>query len=196
MKPTTMLPVLMLAALASVPASAHTVQYSAALSGAAEAPPNASAGTGTVLVTVDLDLARMRVETSFGGLSGNTTNSHIHCCTAVAGTGTAGVATPLPTFPGFPAGVTAGTYDNTFDLTLASSYNPAFVTNNGGTVSGAMNALIAGLDAGKAYLNIHTSTFGGGEIRGFPEAVPVPAALWLMGAAVAGLAGFTRRRAA
>jgi len=196
MKPTTMLPVLMLAAFASVPASAHTVQYSAPLSGAAEAPPNASAGTGTVLVTVDLDLARMRVETSFGGLSGNTTNSHIHCCTAVAGTGTAGVATPLPTFPGFPAGVTAGTYDNTFDLTLASSYNPAFVTSNGDTVSGAMNALLAGLDAGKAYLNIHTNLFPSGEIRGFPEAVPVPAALWLMGAAVAGLAGFTRRRAA
>jgi hypothetical protein len=44
------------------------------------------------------------------------------------------VATTLPTFAGFPLGVTSGTYINTLDLTLASSYNPAFVTANGGSM--------------------------------------------------------------
>ena len=52
-------------------------------------------------------------------------------------------------------------------MTLASSYNPAFVTAHGGTVAGAEADLLAGLKAGQAYLNIHSSTFPGGEIRGF-----------------------------
>ena len=43
------------------------------------------------------------------------------------------VATGVPTFLGFPTGVTNGYYDHTFDLTLASSFNPAYVTANGGT---------------------------------------------------------------
>src|SRR5439155_23025204 len=37
-----------------------------------------------------------------------------------------------PDISGFPLGVTSGTYDNTLDLTLASSYNPVFVTDEGG----------------------------------------------------------------
>ncbi|HRH80957.1 MAG TPA: hypothetical protein PLW81_07915 [Thiobacillaceae bacterium] len=36
-------------------------------------------------------------------------------------------------FPGFPLGVTSCSYNPLFNLTLASSFNPAFVTNNGGT---------------------------------------------------------------
>ena len=56
-----------------------------------------------------------------------------------------------PTFPGFPLDVTSGTYANSFDLTLASSFNPAFVTASGGTVAGAEAALAAGLDAGTSY---------------------------------------------
>jgi len=56
---------------------------------------------------------------------------------------------------------------HTLDLTQASSWNPAFVTANGGTVGGAEAALAAGLNAGHAYLNIHTTMFPGGEISGF-----------------------------
>jgi hypothetical protein len=41
------------------------------------------------------------------------------------------------------------------------------VTANGGTTAGAEAALLAGLEAGQAYLNIHTTMFPGGEIRGF-----------------------------
>ena len=91
----------------------------------------------------------------------------IHAPTAVAGTGTAGVATTLPTFPGFPAGVTLGAYDQTFNMLLASSYNPAYITNNGGTTASAFLALRNAIASGRAYLNIHSSMFLGGEIRGF-----------------------------
>jgi hypothetical protein len=57
-------------------------------------------------------------------------------------------------------------------LTLASSYRAAFITANGGTTAGAQSALISSFNAGTAYFNIHTSTFAGGEIRGFVQAVP------------------------
>jgi hypothetical protein len=176
-----------LALLALAPlAQAHTVMYYADLSGPAEAPPNASPGTGSAIVTLDLDLVTMKVEVTFSGLIGNVSAAHIHGPTSVAGAGTAGVMTMTPTFLGFPSGVTSGTYSQTFDMTLASSYNASFITNNGGTVSSALNAQIAALDAGKAYVNIHSTSFPGGEIRGFLTPVPEPgtAALGLVGGAI------------
>lgn len=144
----------------------------ASLSGPAEAPPNASPGTGKTLVTIDPVASTMRVQATFSGLLAGVTASHIHAPTAVAGTGVVGVATTLPTFPGFPSGVTAGTYDHTFDMLLASSYNPSYITNNGGTPATAFAALRAAITAGKAYLNIHSTMFPGGEIRGFLNLCP------------------------
>jgi glucose/arabinose dehydrogenase len=60
-------------------------------------------------------------------------------------------------------------------MTLATSYNPIFITSNGGTPSGAEAALAASLAAGTAYLNIHTNLSPGGEIRGQLTLDPIPA---------------------
>ena len=98
----------------------------------------------------------------------------------------------LPTFEGFPAGVQAGTYDHTFDMTLASSYNPAFVTSQGG-IDEAFDALVSSFDAGTAYLNIHTSVFPTGEIRGFLQPIPEPQS-WVLMAAGLALVGWATRR--
>jgi len=185
-------------ALANIlPAAAHLQQYSATLFGYQENPVNASPAVGAALVTVDLDLFTMRVEAAFVGLLGNTTAAHIHCCTNPPAN--VGVATTTPSFTDFPLGVKSGLYDHTFDMTLASSYNPMFVTSNGGMVSTAFAALQTGLDAGQAYFNIHTSSFGGGEIRGFLQPVtliPEPGtyAMMLAGIAVLGWVGVRRRR--
>src|SRR5215213_4690642 len=95
--------------------------------------PTPSLGTGTGTVTYDTTAHTMRVQATFTGLTGTTTASHIHSPTALPFLGTASVATQTPTFAGFPLGVTAGTYDNTFDMTQASSYNAPFLAANGGS---------------------------------------------------------------
>lgn len=177
----------------AMPTAAHETQYTAVLNGTSEIPPNASPGLGLATITVDFDLLTMRVDASFSGLLGNTTASHIHCCTLTPGSANVGVATQLPSFAGFPLGVTAGTYDHLFDMSLASSYNPAFVTANG-SVGLAFDALVAGMETGNAYFNIHTSVFPGGEIRSLLHPVPEPQTYALLGVGLGIMAWGVRRR--
>jgi len=162
-------------------AQAALFNYEVNLDGASASPPNASPATGFGTVSYDDAAHTLALNVSFSGLLGTVTASHIHASTAIPFTGTAGVATTTPTLAGFPAGVTSGAYANILDLTLSSSYNPSYITANGGTTAGAEAALAAAMAGGEAYWNIHTTVFGGGEIRGFLVPVPEPSSLALLG---------------
>lgn len=168
--------------------------FDAFLSGPNESPGNASPGIGFAIVNYDDSLNTLQVLVNFSGLVSNTTASHIHAATAVAGAGNAGVATTTPTFAGFPLGVTLGVYFNTLDLTSTNSYNPSYITAHGGTTAGAQAALVLAMFEGKSYLNIHSTAFPGGEIRGFLTLVPEPSTLALVGLGGVGMAVRARNK--
>jgi hypothetical protein len=171
------------------------ITFTADLSGANESPPNASPGTGSAVVIFDLATHMLDVNATFSGLLGTTIASHIHCCTTLPGSGNIGVATQVPSFVGFPLGVTSGAYSQTFDTSLASTWNSSFIAANG-TIAKAEAAFGAGLLDGTAYFNIHTLPFPGGEIRGFLVAtsVPEPATIALFGLGLLGFAASHKRK--
>ena len=181
---------------ASPMAAQAAVQTFGLLSGANENPPTGAPGTGSATVIIDPAANTMRVEVTFSGLTGDPTGAHIHCC--VTQGGNTGVATTVPVFPGFPTTMTSGTYDQTLNMLDLGSYNPTFVTANGGTAASAEAVLFAGIMSDRAYLNIHTSMFTGGEIRTVLLPTPLPSAfpLFATGLGALGLLGWRRKKTA
>jgi hypothetical protein len=147
---------------------------------------------------------------NFSGLQGTVTQTHFHGVTATSGlpdnsppgetsnqaaaavTNT-GIAIGAPSLPGFPLGGTSGTYAQVLDLTSPSIYNSTFLANNGGA-AGAEAAFVAALASGRTYWNVHSSSFPGGEIRGFPVLVPEPGSVGVLAMGLGMLLGQRMRR--
>lgn len=149
-------------------------------------------GTGSATASFDDTTNVFTFFATFSGLSGVTTQSHFHCCTTSPFSGTAGIAVDAPTLP-IPIGVSAGSFGAALDLDDPDNFRAGFITDSGG-LNQAISRFVAGLSSGQVYLNIHSSTFGGGEIRGFmrvPE--PTTAALTLVALAALGAVGRRRR---
>ena len=155
-------------------------------------------GSGTGSAIYDDVAHTLQLQAAYSGLSGNTTATHIHGPTTTPGTGTASIMVGNPNLPNFTFGATSGTYSETLDLTQSSVYNSGFFGGlGGGTAAGAESAFITAMNEGRAYWNIHTSTFGGGEIRAFATLVPEPSSVALVGLGLLGVAArvWSKRRA-
>jgi hypothetical protein len=160
-------------ALVAAPSANAATMFSANLAGTNETPPTTSLGGGTALLTVSTPLDTLTLDALFFGLKGKLTRAHIHCCAAAGAA--SGVAIGEPSIAGFPLGGKSGIFSGVFNLLSASTYTSTFLAANGGTAIGARNAFIAGLLAGNGYINLHTTSFPGGEVRGqFVSVAAVP----------------------
>lgn len=124
------------AALTATAALAETQMFTATLTGAAETPPNASAGTGTAAASLNTETKSFTWKVEYAGLSGPATMAHFHG----------------PAAPGHAAGV-------------AVAITGPMVSPLVGSAT-LTDAQIADLEAGKWYVNVHTAQIPGGEIRG------------------------------
>lgn len=174
--------------IATESSNAATIWTAPVLSGAQETVANGSTATGNGLVKLLSDGKSLAVRVEWSGLvGGNAAAAHIHCCALLGFNGP--VAVDLEPNP-----VTTGSAFNIFDLDLLSSYGGGFLAANGGTAASAKAALLAGLDSGTSYFNVHNGQFPAGEIRGqIAPGVPEPAS-WAMLIIGFGLVGHAVRR--
>lgn len=149
-------------------------------------PNDPASGFATLTLTGNV----LAVNVLWSGLIGGpAVAAHIHCCARTDST--AQVAVP---FTGFPS-LTSGTYTGSFDLSNLATYNPGYLSfYNLTTPAAAESFLLTGLNAGRAYVNIHNATYQGGEIRANVAAVPEPTSVALMLVGMGGMGVIARRR--
>jgi hypothetical protein len=146
--------------ISATPSSAQVVNMAATLSPGEEtpAPGILSGAVGTATVSVDATNQEIAVSLSLFNFATGTTAGHIHV-------GPRGVAGPVViNFP-IPTGTT-GDLPLTFRVgTAAFVARPEIGIN---TMQDAIQAIVGG----NAYVNIHTSQYPAGEIRGQLAVVP------------------------
>ncbi|WP_426102408.1 CHRD domain-containing protein [Massilia sp. TSP1-1-2] len=190
--------VLSVTMLLSSAAFAATTSYRSAMSGPSEQPPNDSPGASIATVVFDDAAMTMLFSVPFMNLVAGSTVAHLHCCTPEPLIGT---APPAIGFDDFPVGVQTGLYERLYSLADPNTYEPAFLAAHGGTVDAARAFLLQGINSNQSYLNIHSTEYPAGEIRGFLVAlanpVPEPSSWLMLSVGLAGI-GFcaAKRRAA
>ena len=174
------------ALIGATPAEAAKI-YTATLSGGAENPPVVTGGTGSALATINNALSSLTLSVVFFGLTGRDKSATINCCSVPS------LNAPIAiNLAGFPLNTKAGSYTHVFNLLSNATYTNPFRLANGGTALSARNALVAGLDNSRGYINIGTAFKLTGEVRGqlAPlQAVPEPMewALLMIGSMASGV---------
>ncbi len=162
-----------IAVLAAVTAFSTTMAsaqwtFDATLLGTGENPPNGSPASGFGTVILNASQTQITVDENWSGLTVPATASHIH--------GPGGVGTNAPVlfpFSGVPAATAGSIPEQTFSITPTQ---------------------VDYLFSGYLYMNVHTSTFPGGEIRGQLLLVPEPSFLALLGTGMTAAVCFARRQ--
>jgi hypothetical protein len=142
-----------------------TRSYAAWLTSTQEVPAVSSVARGRIELTVDTAAETIRYELEFSGLEGAVTQAHIHTaqfgvnggimlwlCGTTALPGPAGT----PVCPGPNAGSISGTLTPAQIVVIAGQ----------GIAAGEFAEVARAIANGVTYANVHSSKFGGGEIRG------------------------------
>lgn len=147
------------AALASRPAQSWT--FVAPLSGAAERPsPIDTQARGVAIFHLSADGQSISYKLIASNIE-NVTMAHIHCC--AGSEGTAGVSVWLyPDAP--PPSLIPGRHDGV--LATGTITAADVVGGPPAAASDRIAALVEFIQAGQAYVNVHTTQNGPGEIRG------------------------------
>ncbi|MFN5286503.1 MAG: CHRD domain-containing protein [Planctomyces sp.] len=160
--------------------------------------PQAAGATGTGNSTVFFNetAKTIRVQFSYAGLTGNPTVGHIHAASSAtpyafpvppAGNPTTalgfGVSGGAPGWSSATPGP-AGSFDRTFNVsTLTSSpgWGTNFKNDHAGLTIDQLNAkFVEYMNSGRAYINVHTSANGSGEIGGFFTVVTPEPGHWAL----------------
>lgn len=157
---------LLVAAFAAAGGGSHNIDAKDGLVGYQENPALSTTGNGSFEAKVSNDDSSFEWTLSYDGLEGNVTQSHIHfgqrginagisiwlCKTAATAASAPAGTADCPA----PGGTLSGTADAS-DVVGPSGQ---------GIEAGHFDEILAAIRAGKAYANVHSSKYGGGEIRG------------------------------
>ncbi|MGQ0430573.1 MAG: CHRD domain-containing protein [Gammaproteobacteria bacterium] len=159
--------VLLCAGLLALPAAAdgnHGLTVSTRLVSYQEVPSVSSPARGRFRASIDEKAGTISYELSFSGLTGDIRQAHIHFGQRSVNGGVSVFPCQTATNPD-PTGLApqcpqSGTVTGL--LQAANTIGPA----GQGIAAGEFAELLAAIRAGVAYVNVHSSTFPGGEVRG------------------------------
>ena len=138
------------------------------LHGYEEVPSVSSVAHGSFEARLSNDGTSLHYVLSYSGLEGDVTQAHVHfgqfsvnggISFFLCGTGPGPANRPPATAPATPTCPQSGTVED--DIVAADVIGPT----GQGIAPGEFAEILAAMRAGKAYANVHSSKFPGGEIR-------------------------------
>jgi hypothetical protein len=135
-----------------------TGQVKASLDGFQEVPAVSTTGSGRFRASVDSDSIDFTL--TYGDLEGTAAAAHIHFGQKSVNGGVIAFLCGGGTKPACPA---SGTFTGTI---VATDITPDATAQAQGIAPGEFAEVLRALRAGALYVNVHTSKFGTGEIRG------------------------------